>query len=143
MKILNRKTVLPVILKLMDKNILTIHEEINEVYKPKLIRYIKLHSQYDNNDGLAELIETLKKSEKQKGIVLQYFQLKIKEIELSFNLLEGEDEEKFLTKAKVDMQERRNNFQKGKGRGKPGFNRKRKGDNDNYNRNKRSKAGGD
>ena len=75
MKILNRKTVLPVILKLMDKNILTIHEEINEVYKPKLIRYIKLHSQYNNNDGLAELIETLKKSEKQKSIVLQYFQL--------------------------------------------------------------------
>lgn len=92
---------------------------------------------------MERLVDTCYEQEDGFLIVLQYFQLKIKEIELSFNLLEGEDEEKFLTKAKVDMQERRNNFQKGKGRGKPGFNRKRKGDNDNYNRNKRSKAGGD
>ena len=75
MKILNKKNILPVIQKLMDKNILTIQEEINEVYKPKLVRYIRLHSQYENNEGLSLLLETLKKSAKQKEIVLQYFQL--------------------------------------------------------------------
>ncbi len=75
MKILNRKNILPIIHKLMDKNILIIQEEINEVYKPKLVRYIRLHSQYDNNEGLSLLLETLKKAEKQKEIVLHYFQL--------------------------------------------------------------------
>ncbi len=75
MKILNRKNILPIIHKLMDKNILIIQEEINEVYKPKLVRYIRLHSQYDNNEGLSLLLETLKKAEKQKEIVLNYFQL--------------------------------------------------------------------
>ena len=79
MKILNRKNVFPLIQKLMDKNILTIQEEINEVYKPKLIRYIRLHAQYDNNEGLALLLEKLKNAEKQKNIVLQYFQLSASE----------------------------------------------------------------
>ena len=79
MKILNRKTVLPIIQKLLDKNILIIQEEINEVYKPKLIRYIKLNPQYETNEGLTLLLETLKKSEKQKNIVLQYFQLSASE----------------------------------------------------------------
>ncbi len=79
MKILNRKNIFPIIHKLMDKNILSIQEEINEVYKPKLVRYIRLHSQYDNNEGLSLLLETLKKSEKQKEIVLQYFQLSASE----------------------------------------------------------------
>ncbi len=79
MKILNRKNILPIIHKLMDKNILIIQEEINEVYKPKLVRYIRLHSQYDNNEGLSLLLETLKKAEKQKEIVLQYFQLSVSE----------------------------------------------------------------
>ncbi|MBC7642435.1 MAG: primosomal protein N' [Flavobacterium sp.] len=74
MKILNRKTVLPVIQKLMDKNILIIQEEINEVYKPKLVRYIRLHKQYENNKGLSILLEILKNAEKQKNIVLHYFQ---------------------------------------------------------------------
>ncbi len=79
MKILNRKNVLTIIQKLMDKNILTIQEEINEVYKPKLVRYIRLNSQYDNNEGLSLLLETLKKAEKQKEIVLNYFQLSASE----------------------------------------------------------------
>ena len=79
MKILNRKNVLSIIQKLLDKNILTIQEEINEVYKPKLVRYIKLHSQYDSDEGLQLLLEKLKNAEKQKEIVLQYFQFSASE----------------------------------------------------------------
>ena len=79
MKILNRKNILPIINKLLNKNILTLQEEINEVYKPKLVRYVRLHSQYDSNEGLGLLLENLKKSEKKKEIVLQYFQLSASE----------------------------------------------------------------
>jgi primosomal protein N' (replication factor Y) (superfamily II helicase) len=75
MKILNRKNIFPVIQKLMDKNILIIQEEINEVYKPKLVRYIRLHNQYEHSEGLHLLLDKLKNAEKQKEIVLQYFQL--------------------------------------------------------------------
>ena len=79
MKILNRKSILPVIQKLLDKNILTIQEEISEVYKPKLVRYIRLHPQYDSNEGLSLLLDILKNAQKQKDIVLNYFQLSASE----------------------------------------------------------------
>ncbi len=75
MNILDKKNIFPVIQKLIDKNILVLQEEINEIYKPKLVRYLRLNPDYENNDGLSNLLETLKKSEKQKAIVLQYFQL--------------------------------------------------------------------
>ena len=75
MKILNKKNIFPIIQKLIDKNIISLQEEINEIYKPKLVRYIKLNPDFENNEGLSKLLETLKKSEKQKNIVLQYFQL--------------------------------------------------------------------
>ncbi len=74
-KILNKKNVLPTVQKLIDKNILFVNEEINEIYKPKLVRYIKLKEQYISNEGLGSLLEILKKSDKQKNVVLNYFQL--------------------------------------------------------------------
>ncbi|MCG9793567.1 replication restart helicase PriA [Flavobacterium algicola] len=73
--ILNKKTVFPVIQKMIDKNIVVIEEEIQETYKPKLVRYIRLHSKYDSNEGLNLLLEILKNAAKQKEIVLAYFQL--------------------------------------------------------------------
>ena len=73
--ILNKKNIFPVVQKLIDKNILVLHEEVQELYKPKLVRYVRLHSQYDSNSGLSELLETLKSASKQREIVLTYFQL--------------------------------------------------------------------
>ena len=73
--ILNKKNIFPIIQKLVDKNILVLHEEIQESYKPKLVRYVRLHPKYDSNQGLSELLETLKSANKQKEIVMRYFQL--------------------------------------------------------------------
>lgn len=77
--ILNKKTIFPVIQKLIDKNILVLQEEVQELYKPKLVRYVRLHSKYDSNSGLSELLATLKSAAKQREIVLTYFQLFAKE----------------------------------------------------------------
>ncbi|NDP26935.1 MAG: primosomal protein N' [Flavobacterium sp.] len=79
MSILNRKNIFPVIQKLIDKNILVLQEEMLETYTPKLIRYVKLHSKYESNEGLGELLEVLKNANKQKEIVLSYFQLSASE----------------------------------------------------------------
>lgn len=78
MDILNKKTVLPVIQKLIHKKIITLEEEIQEVYKPKLIRYIRLHAQYQTEENLITLLDSLK-SDKRKNLVLQYFQLQAQE----------------------------------------------------------------
>jgi primosomal protein N' (replication factor Y) len=77
--ILNKKNIFPVIQKLIDKNILVLQEEMLETYSPKLIRYVKLHSKYESNEGLGQLLETLKNANKQKEIVLSYFQLSASE----------------------------------------------------------------
>lgn len=79
MNILNKKNIFPVIQKLVDKNILVLQEEVHETYAPKLVRYVKLHSKYESNEGLGELLEVLKNANKQKEIVLSYFQLSASE----------------------------------------------------------------
>ena len=77
--ILNKKNIVPVLQKLIDKNILVLEEEIQESYKPKLVRYLRLHPKYESNTGLGELIETLKNANKQREIVMSYFQLSASE----------------------------------------------------------------
>ncbi|MBA4319636.1 MAG: primosomal protein N', partial [Flavobacterium sp.] len=79
MNILNKKNIFPIIQKLVDKKILVLQEEMLESYSPKLVRYVKLHSKYESNEGLGELLEVLKNANKQKEIVLSYFQLSASE----------------------------------------------------------------
>ncbi len=73
--VLNKKKVFPVIQQLLAKNIITLQEEMVEEYKPKLVRYIRLFSQFNSNEKLEELLLVLKNAQKQKEILLSYFQL--------------------------------------------------------------------
>ncbi|HRG17513.1 MAG TPA: primosomal protein N' [Flavobacterium lutivivi] len=72
--ILNKKKVLPLIQNLIQKNVITLHEEIQEEYKPKLVRYIRLNKAFEDNQNLGELLNN-QKSEKRKNLILSYFQL--------------------------------------------------------------------
>src|SRR5690606_8626791 len=45
-KILGKKTVFPLLNKMLQKGILVLEEEIKESYKPKLVRYVKLHDEF-------------------------------------------------------------------------------------------------
>jgi len=75
--ILNKKNVFPVIQQLLQKGILQLEEEMSETYKPKLIRYVRLHAEFQNPDNLSELLDILKNAAKQKELVLAYFQLNV------------------------------------------------------------------
>lgn len=77
--ILNKKNIFPILQTMIAKNIIVLEEEIKENYKPKLIRYVKLHSKYESDQGLGELLEVLKNASKQKEIVLAYFQISASE----------------------------------------------------------------
>ncbi|RZJ52470.1 MAG: primosomal protein N' [Flavobacterium sp.] len=77
--ILNKKNIFPILQKMISKDIIVLEEEIKESYKPKLVRYVKLHSQYETDEGLGQLLEVLKSANKQKEIVLLYFQLRASE----------------------------------------------------------------
>ena len=74
MAILNKKNIFPIIQKLLNKNVLSLEEEMIEEYKPKLIRYIRIHNDYSSAENLKSLVDSLKGS-KQKEVVMHYFQL--------------------------------------------------------------------
>lgn len=76
--ILNKKNILPTLQKLIAKDIIVLEEEIKDSYKPKLVRFLKLHSKYETDQGLGNLLEILK-NDKQREIVLTYFQISASE----------------------------------------------------------------
>jgi primosomal protein N' (replication factor Y) (superfamily II helicase) len=73
MAILNKKNIFPVVQKLLNKNVLSLQEEMQEEYKPKLIRYIRLHENYSSDESLRTLLDSLKGA-KQKEVLMHYFQ---------------------------------------------------------------------
>lgn len=77
--ILNKKTILPVINRLIAKNAVSLQEEISEKYKPKNIRYIRLQNEFLQQDRLNELMEVLSRAQKQREAVMHYFQLQASE----------------------------------------------------------------
>lgn len=121
--IVNKKTVLPVIQKLINKNIISLQEEIQEEYKPKLVKYIRLHEQYQKEENLIALLDSIK-SEKRKNLLLQYFQLQARERQpISVKqLTETAQTSAAIVKALIDkqifeeyfIQEDRVNFEKNK-----------------------------
>ena len=73
--IVDRKNSFPVLKRLLDQKVIALEQELLEKYKPKLIRCVRLHANYQHENGLKELIETLKSAAKQREIVLSYFNL--------------------------------------------------------------------
>ena len=78
MAILNKKNIFPVVQKLLNKNVLSLQEEMQEEYKPKLIRYIRLHENYSTDESLMALLDSLKGA-KQKEVLMHYFQTNAQE----------------------------------------------------------------
>ena len=76
--ILNKKNIFPVIQKLLNKNVLSLQEEIQEEYKPKLVRYIRLHENFSSDESLMSLLDSLKGA-KQKQVLMHYFQINAQE----------------------------------------------------------------
>ncbi len=74
-EIVGKKGVFPIIKALIEKNVILVKEQIYEQYKPKLIKYTRLTTQWSSNEKLAELLETLSRAKKQRDVVLTYFQL--------------------------------------------------------------------
>ncbi|MCG1036849.1 replication restart helicase PriA [Polaribacter sargassicola] len=73
--ILGQKKVMPIVNALIKKEAITIKEEIYEQYKPKLVKYVRLHDNYNSDDSLGNLLEELSRAKKQREAVLTFFQL--------------------------------------------------------------------
>jgi len=73
--ILGKQKVMPIINSLIKKEAIIIKEEIYEQYKPKLVKYVRLHADYSSDDSLGKLLEELSRAKKQREAVLGFFQL--------------------------------------------------------------------
>ena len=73
--IVDRKNILPVLNRLLEKKVILLKEEMYAQYKPKLVRYVKLGSEYLSEDSLESLLESLTRAPKQSQVVLSLFQL--------------------------------------------------------------------
>ncbi len=73
--VLDKKNVVAVLEKLLQKNIIQVQEEVYEQYKPKLKRYVKITSNYASEENLKTLLETLSRAPKQKEVLMNLFML--------------------------------------------------------------------
>lgn len=76
MKILDKKSVLPILNALVEKDLVVLNQEIYEQYKPKKVAFVKLNPQFDNQAAMHQLLDELDKAPKQKEALLSYFTLK-------------------------------------------------------------------
>ncbi|MGJ8714113.1 MAG: replication restart helicase PriA [Maribacter stanieri] len=91
--IVERKNVLPILQRLLEKKVIVLKEEVYEQYKPKLVRYVKLGEEHASDEKLEELLNSLTRAPKQSQVVLSLFQLlaksqkpiKVSELEKSSN----------------------------------------------------------
>lgn len=77
-KLLDKKTVLPVINSLVEKHVVVVNQEIYEQYKPKLERYVRLHREYSTDIKMHELLDNLSRAPKQREVVFTLFSISAK-----------------------------------------------------------------
>ena len=104
MSILDKKNVLPVIKRLLDKDVINVQEEIYEKYKPKLVRYVKLETAHTSEKALQELMNTLSRAPKQRDVVMTLFSVSAqtkKPVKVS-DLIDESDASSAIIKTLID-----------------------------------------
>ncbi|MBT8287460.1 MAG: primosomal protein N' [Bacteroidia bacterium] len=74
-EILDKKSILPILKNLYDKDVIHIFEEVREKYKPKLVRFVQLNDDYSQENSLEELLKNLNRAPKQRDALMAYFSL--------------------------------------------------------------------
>ncbi|GAA4322421.1 primosomal protein N' [Pontixanthobacter gangjinensis] len=77
-QLLDRKKVLPVINKLVAKNLVDLNQEIYEQFKPKEIRFVRLNPAFEAESEMHTLLDELSRAPKQREILMSYFSITAK-----------------------------------------------------------------
>ncbi|MGJ8684302.1 MAG: replication restart helicase PriA [Nonlabens sp.] len=75
MEILDRKTVLPILQKMLEQEWIILQEEVYSTYKAKTVKYIFLNNQYKDEERLKELLDEMTRAPKQRETVMSLFML--------------------------------------------------------------------
>lgn len=91
-KILDQKTVFPILRALFDKGLITISEELTEKYRAKTKTYVQLNSFYADAANRKALFDLLERAPKQVDVLQAYLQLAKTQSKIAkSNLLEASD----------------------------------------------------
>lgn len=75
-KILNQKTVYPLVQSLLKKKVVIVHEQLLERFKPKMETFVSINPEYEQDDRLRPLFDELeKKAPKQLELLMAYTHL--------------------------------------------------------------------
>jgi len=78
-QITDRKRVMPLLVGMMQKGVLRIHQNIEEKFKPKKARFVRLVKAYASDQALQSLFDELKRAPKQAEVILKLISLSPKE----------------------------------------------------------------
>jgi len=73
--ILDRRYVLGILQNLIEKGAVEVQEELFEIYKPKLKRYVQLAKEYASESSLEALLDNLQRAPRQREVLLHLFTL--------------------------------------------------------------------
>ncbi|MEX0288391.1 MAG: primosomal protein N' [Flavobacteriaceae bacterium] len=91
--IVEKKSVLPLLNRLVLKKAVVLKEDLKEQYRPKMVRYVRLNPNYTSEEKLEEVLEELSRAPKQSRAVLALFQIQArtkKEVSLAELEKEGQ-----------------------------------------------------
>ncbi len=74
-ELIDRKGVLPILTRMLQKKAIRLRETLEEDYRPKMARFLRIHPQYQDEKALEELLEDLSRAPKQTQVLLHLFQL--------------------------------------------------------------------
>jgi len=71
-QVLNLKSIHPLINKLLKKNAIVVFEEIKDKYKPKLVSFVRISEEFENENKLHEILNQLEKKAFRQAEALLY-----------------------------------------------------------------------
>ncbi len=73
--ILDRKTIYPLVKKMIDKGLVAEEEELKSAYRPKLKKYIELNEQFKAEGALEKAFQLMGRAAKQEDMLLKFLNL--------------------------------------------------------------------
>ncbi len=73
--IVDRKNILSLLQRLLEKGIIRTREHFRETYSPKLVPYLRLGNSYREGDALETMLEELSRAPQQRVALLTFFQM--------------------------------------------------------------------
>lgn len=74
--LLDRKTVLPILRQMLSKQLIILQEELYNTYKAKTEKYISLASEYQPEEQLRELLDSMSRAPKQREVLMNMFMMR-------------------------------------------------------------------